>query len=80
MRPSFFSAAPATRGRAFSSATSPTTAIALPPIPRSRRRRLGFGVVRAHVDDDRGAARGQRHRDRAADVAPRAGDERDAAG
>ncbi len=35
--------------------------------------------VRARVDDDRRAAIGQRERDGATDIAPRAGDDRDAA-
>ena len=41
---------------------------------------LGLRPVGAHVDDDRGAARRERLRHRAADVAARAGDQRDAAG
>ena len=43
------------------------------------RDRRGFLQVGAGVDDDCGAAVGERERDAAADIAPGAGDDRDAA-
>jgi hypothetical protein len=44
------------------------------------RDRLGLPEIGARIDHDRGAAVGERERDAAPDIAPSAGDDRDAAG
>ena len=44
------------------------------------RDRLGLGVIAARIDHDRGAAIRQRQRNRAPDIAPGAGDDRNFAG
>ena len=81
MRPNCFAASATIRPTAASSATSATTAIALPPSRSiSRTTSSASALFERTLTIDRGAARRERVRDRAADIAPRPGDQRDAAG
>ena len=80
MRPKAASAASAIACTASASATSPICdhRLAAGRLDLARDG-LGLGAVAARVDKDGRAAVGQRQRDGAADVAPRAGDDGDLA-
>ena len=81
MRPKCFTAASAIACTAAASATSPIWTSALPPDSLDLARDgLGLGAVAARIDQDGRPAVRQRQRDRAADIAARAGDDRDLAG
>ncbi len=81
MRPKCLSAASASAAAVFSSATSPSTATALPPAASiSRTTPSASALFDAHIDHDRRAGLCERQRDGAADIAPGAGDDGDFAG
>ena len=81
MRPKPFSAACAIASTAAGSATSASTATALPPAALiSRDDGVGLRLVGTHVHHHRRAAGGKMQRDGAADIAAGAGDDGDLAG